>query len=237
METIHSEFRRRFARQISIPEIGIEGQIKLKESKVLIVGCGALGSTIAMQLAGAGVGTLGLIDFDIIDISNLQRQFFFTEEECGKSKVEKLAESVKSLNSVIKLNIYNRLLNKKEADNLFIDYDFIVDASDNPATKRIIDEISRKYNKPCCIGGVRNFEGQVITLLPGNARFEDIFGSADSDGFLPCSLGGVAGPAAALCASIQSAEVIKFITKAGIPLSGRLMTFNMLTNHYKVYSL
>ena len=125
----------------------------------------------------------------------------------------------------------------KIADEEFPDFDFIVDATDNPDSKRLVDLKCQEFGKPCCIGGVRDFSGQVLTLLPADHRFDEIFGEAAQGGVLPCSLGGVAGPAAAFCASLQSAEVIKYITGAGEILSGRLFLFNLLKNSFNVLSL
>lgn len=227
----------RYARQIAIPEIGIERQQKLCDSKVFIIGCGALGSMVAMQLAGAGVGKLGLADFDTIDISNLQRQFFFKTEEAGLPKSKILELRINELNPSVRIERINSLVTKSNIAEIVADYDFIVDATDNPNSKYLIDKVSKELLKPCCIGGVRDFSGQVITIMPDDNRFKDYFGEEVGDGFLPCSLGGVAGPAAAACASIQSAEVIKYITGSGILLSGRILIFNLLTNKYSVFSL
>ena len=231
------DFKQRFARQIAIPEIGEEGQKKLCKAKVLIVGCGALGSMVAMQLGAAGVGTIGIADYDNVEISNLQRQFFFATHDAGTPKVDVIANRLKELNPVVNISIYKEFLSFRKAEDIFKDYDFIVDATDNPDSKKMIGEVSFKRGKACCIGGVRDFDGQIITLLPGDSRFEDYFGISLADGFLPCSLGGVLGPAAALCASIQASETIKFLTNSGKLLSGRLLTFNLLDNTFKVFSL
>lgn len=226
----------RYSRQIAIPEIGKEGQDKIRYSSILIIGGGALGSMIAMQLAGAGVGTLAIADYDNIDVSNLQRQFFFETKDCGVSKVEKIYDRIKALNPEVDVRIYKEVITQKKAQDIFGKYDFIVDATDNPESKRVTGKMSEKLGKPCCIGGVRDFSGQVMTFLPGDCRFEEFFGIVSADGFLPCSLGGVMGPAAALCASIQASETLKYITGAGNLLSGKLMLFNLLKNTYQVFS-
>lgn len=227
----------RYSRQIAIPEIGKEGQLKLSKAKVLIIGCGALGSMAAMQLAGAGIGTIGIADFDNVDISNLQRQFFFSSADSGKSKVDILAHSMKSLNNDINIISYKEMITSSKAIIYFPDYDFIVDATDNPDSKKMTGDISAQYGKPCSIAGVKEFSGQVMTLLPHTSRLEDFFGIAGADGFLPCSLGGVIGPAAALAASLQACEVIKFFAEAGVLLSGKLFLFNLLNNSFRTFSL
>ncbi|MCH5228391.1 MAG: HesA/MoeB/ThiF family protein [Muribaculaceae bacterium] len=228
---------KRYQRQIAIPQIAKEGQEKICRGKVLVIGSGALGSMIAMQLAGAGVGEIGIADFDTIDISNLQRQFFFDTKDAGEKKTRILAERISALNPNVKIKSFNELISLKKARDIFGDYDFIVDGTDNPESKLIVDKVSAEKNKCCCLGGVGNFSGQVITLLPSDMRFEAYFGMAASENILPCSLGGVMGPAAALCASIQASEVLKFLSGAGKLLSGKLFTFDLLTNSFRVFQL
>ncbi|MCH5226858.1 MAG: HesA/MoeB/ThiF family protein [Muribaculaceae bacterium] len=227
----------RYARQIAVPEIGKEGQEKICKGKVLVIGCGALGSMVAMQLAGAGVGEIGIADFDNIDISNLQRQFFFRAEEAGKSKMEVLRQRLQELNPEIKVRGYKEMITSGKADKIFGDYDFIVDATDNPESKRMTGTMALKKAMPCCIGGVRDFGGQVMTFLPESPRFEEYFGTASADGFLPCSLGGVMGPAAGLCASIQASETLKYLSGTGDLLSGRLLIFDLLKNSFQLFHL
>ena len=231
------KMRNRYSRQIAIPEFGKEGQLKLEKARVLVIGCGALGSMVAMQLAGAGVKYIGIADYDTIDVSNLQRQFFFHTEEAGLPKAEILKLRMKSLNPEIDVLVYKEMITISKAENIFDEYDFIIDATDNPDSKRMTGEISSQKKKSCCIGGVRDFSGQVLTLKYSDARFEDYFGQVSSQGFLPCSLGGVIGPAAALCASVQTSEAIKYITGIGNLLSGKLFIFNLLTNSFKTFNL
>lgn len=231
------EDKMRYARQIAVPEINREGQLRLKDSKVFIIGGGALGSMVAMQLAGAGVGKLGLADYDRIDISNLQRQYFFETSEAGKYKVEILAERIRALNPEIETETFNELITAKKAAIYFQKYDFIVDATDNPDSKRMTGDLCKQYGKACCIGGVRDFNGQIMTFLPDDPRFEDYFGEASGDGFLPCSLGGVIGPAAVFCASIQAAETIKYIIGKGELLSGNILIFSLLNNTFQTFRL
>lgn len=232
-----SEERRRYSRQIAVDGIGESGQEKLLSAKVMIVGCGALGSMVAMQLAGAGVGNITIADFDTIDISNLQRQFFYSTGNAGKKKSEMLAERMKELNPAISVEIVDKLITESNATDYFKDKDFIVDATDNSASKVLIDKICGMLAKPCCIGGVAGMHGQVVTLLPDSLRFEEMFTSVEDTGMTPCSVAGVLGPAASMCASIQAAEVMKYITGVGELLEGRMLTFNLATNAYHVYKL
>lgn len=227
----------RYVRQMAVHEIGKEGQLKLLESSVLIIGCGALGSMVAMQLAGAGIGRLGIADYDTIEISNLQRQFFFQTKEAGKLKVDVLSQRISLLNPEIKIEGYNCLIKQKFAEEIFNNYDFIVDATDNPDSKKMTGETSLKVLKGCCIAGVSEFKGQVMTFLPKDPRFEEYFGNSSADGFLPCSLNGVFGPAAAFAASIQTSETIKYIAGMGELLSGKIFLFDLLKNSFQIFTL
>lgn len=231
------EERRRYSRQIAIEEIGVAGQQRLGESKVFIVGCGALGSMVAMQLAGAGVGSIGISDFDTIDVSNLQRQFFFKTDEAGMKKCLVLQQRIEALNPSCQVLRCDALINKERAVELFSDYDFIVDATDNPSSKFIIESVCQQLDKPCSIAGVSEFHGQVMTVFPGSTKFGEVFPDSENEGFLPCSISGVVGPAAAICASLQSAEVIKYLTGAGECLKSKLMVFDLLNNSYNVISI
>ena len=237
MKELSSESKLRYARQIAIREIGLEGQKRICSAKVLIIGCGALGSMIAMQLAGAGVGHIGIADYDTIDLSNLQRQIFFSTEESGEPKVYSLSSRIKKLNPTIEVKVYNCLITSQKAEEIFPAYDFIIDGTDNPDSKRTTGTVALKKNKPCCIGGVKDFGGQIMTFLPGEPRFEDYFGIISDGGILPCSLSGVLGSAAAVCASIQATEAIKWITNSGDLLNGRLLRFDLLKDYFQIFTL
>ena len=232
--SLSEDLKLRYARQIAVPEIGKEGQEKLCNAKILIIGCGALGSMIAMQLSGAGIGEIGLADYDTVDISNLQRQFFFKTDEAGISKVELIAKRIEEINPNVKVKKYSHLVTRKIAEEIFPLYDFIIDATDNPESKRMTGIISKEKEKACCIGGVRDFNGQVMTFLPSEPRFEDYFGEVTTDSILPCSLGGVMGPAAVLCATVQASETIKFVTGTGDLLNRKLLVFNLLNNRFQL---
>ena len=234
---MNKELRERYSRQINIEGFGIDAQKLLIDAKILIVGAGALGSMVAMQLCGAGVGKIGVADFDTVDISNLQRQFFFKAKDAGKSKAKLLREAMIGLNDNIHVDLIENLITAKIAEKIFPEYDFIIDATDNPSSKIMVDSVCEKFNLPCCIAGVSEYHGQIMTILPGDLRFRFIFQDAESGGFLPCSLGGVIGPAAALCASIQASEAIKYITKIGEPLSNKILTFNLALNQFNLFSL
>ena len=235
MENKESEIR--YSRQIAVEEIGEDGQRALRDARVFIVGCGALGSMVAMQLAGAGIGHLTIADFDTVDISNLQRQFFFKTADAGKSKAGMLFDAIAGLNPDVDVRVEESLITVESAPGLFSDYDFIVDATDNACSKSMVEDVCQDVSLPCCIAGVSGFRGQVMTVTPGDGKFAEIFPDAPDTGIAPCSIGGVMGPAAALCASIQASEVIKYFTGAGRTLSGRLLTFDLLTDTFQTYTV
>lgn len=214
---------RRYARQMAVAGIGEKGQRRLSAAKVAVIGCGALGSLVSMYLAGAGVGEIVIADFDTVDISNLQRQVFFSEAEAGCKKVVSLARRIRDLNSTVEVTALDVMITLKNGAELLGDADFIIDATDNPASKYMTDRLCRELDKACCIGGVEGMRGQLITILPGDERYADIFPDLPEDpGLTPCTVAGVLGPAAGTVASLQAAEAIKFIT------GGRLCRHSLL---------
>lgn len=232
-----SESRKRYSRQISLPEVGEEGQERLCASTVAVVGCGALGSSVAMLLAGAGVGHIVVADFDTIDISNLQRQLFFETAQAGREKSEVLRERMLALNPGIAVTSIDRLITGELAKEVFSKCDFVVDATDNPASKKMVESVCKSLGKPCCIAGVAGFHGQIMTLVPGSAGFSELFPDTEDAGIAPCSIEGVIGPAASVCASLQASETIKYLTGAGETLAGKLLTFDLLDNNFQLFNL
>lgn len=229
----------RYSRQMAIPGIGKEGQLRLSRGKVLIVGCGALGSLVAMYLAAAGVGKLGLADFDTVDPTNLQRQLFYRESDAGMKKVFLLADSVKGLNSKVEVEPLERLVTVGNGAEMVCRYDIIVDATDNEMAKCAIDKLCRDAGKPCVTGGVEQMHGQVFTVMPeSNVGYSDLFQTSGAEpGFTPCSVAGVLGPAAGVVASVQASEVIKLLTSAGTPLSSRMLVFDLASNTWSSFPI
>ncbi len=198
--------------------IGEERQQRLSASSVFIIGCGALGGQLAMLLAGAGVGRIGIADFDTIDITNLQRQLFFDENSLGKSKSDVLAKKLSSLNSEVEIIHHKEMISRKNYRLLLSGYDMIADATDNPATKYFIDEVSKEMKAACCLGGVAGWRGQVVIFANSGSEtgltYKDIFPIPESDpSMLPCEIEGVMGPAASTIASIQASEIIQFLIR------------------------
>lgn len=206
---------KRYRRQMAVSGIGADGQRVLRNATVAVIGCGALGSLAAMYLAGAGVGRLVLADFDTVDISNLQRQLFYKENQAGQKKVVLLGRMVSELNSEVEVVVQDRMITRKTGIELLASADLVIDATDNPASKYCTDYLCKELSKPCCIGGVEGMRGQLITILPGDERYADLFPDMPDDpGLTPCTVAGVLGPAAGVVASMQAAEAIKFFVGA-----------------------
>lgn len=224
----HEELR--YARQISLPEIGREGVERLLASSVLIVGAGALGCISAMYLAAAGVGKIGVADFDTVGLSNLQRQLSYTEDDIDKPKADTLAEKLKAINSSVEVEVINMMLTKGNIAEYVGRYDIVVEGSDNPSTKYLVSDTAKALGKACVIGGVRGFIGQLTTQLPDGPFYRDLFPDIpERCGMTPCASIGVLGPVPGVIASLQATEVIKLITGAGQTLSGRLLQIDTLT--------
>lgn len=228
------EERIRYSRLAAVEEIGDEGIERLKEATVLVAGCGALGSMAAMQLAASGVGHLRIVDFDTIDLSNLQRQFFFKTEETGQSKASILSKRISELNPDVRVEVCKDILNKENALSLMSGCDFIVEATDNQTSMSIIDAACDEAGINCVLAGVSGFTGQVMTCLPGLRRYSDIFPANEEPGVLPCSLTGVVGPAAAVAASVEAAEAIKSLVGLDTLLSDKLFIFDLLNMKFEI---
>lgn len=226
----------RYNRHIIIPDFGLEAQQKLKAAKVLVIGSGGLGSPLLLYLAAAGVGTLGIVDFDVVDDSNLQRQVLFGVNEVGRPKVEAAKQRLQSLNPDIQINVYNTQLTSKNALELINQYDVVADGTDNFPTRYLVNDASVIAGKPNVYASIFQFEGQVsvfnYTDKNGNTgpNYRDLYPTPPPPGLVPnCAEGGVLGVLPGIIGSLQANEVIKVITGVGEPLSGRFFVFDALT--------
>ena len=221
----------RYARQMIMPEIGEDGQQKLSESKVLVIGAGGLGCPALLYLAGAGVGTLGIADADEVSVSNLHRQILHTPENEGKNKALSAKEALLKINNDIKINIYPYFITPQNINEIISEYDFIIDASDNFETKFLINDACVIGKKPFCHAGVIRFNGQVTTYVPdAGPCVRCIFGEIPEAGSVPkCAQAGVIGAACGVIGSIQALEPIKYITGAGKLRTGSMLVFDALT--------
>lgn len=220
--------KERYARQIMLPEIGMKGQEKLGCARVLIVGVGGLGSPVALYLSAAGVGTLGIVDNDIVSLSNLQRQILYKERELGYSKSQAASLRINEISSKTTVCEYNTRLNLENAFDIISEYDIVVDCSDNIATRLLIDDVCARQNKPFVYGAIDAYTGQVSVFdARQNWRYIDLFPSATTASTNPNSGQGVIGTLPGIIGSIQATEVIKLITGLGTPLIARLFTIDI----------
>ena len=226
----------RYSRHLIIPEFNIEGQRKLKGSKVLVVGTGGLGSPLLLYLTAAGVGTIGVLDFDVVDESNLQRQVLFTVADVGKPKVEAGVNRLKALNPNVKFITHNVHLSSENALDIIKDYDLVADGTDNFPTRYLVNDACVILDKPNVYGSIFRFEGQVSVFNykdksgKRGPNYRDLFPAPPPPGLVPsCAEGGVIGVLPGIIGSLQANEVIKVITGIGDPLSGRLFLMDALT--------
>lgn len=217
-----------------MPEVGLEGQAKLKKAKVLIVGAGGLGSPAALYLAAAGVGNLGIADHDKIELSNLHRQIMHATMDVGRKKTESAKESITSLNPETKVNIYADRLSFRNALKILRGYNIIIDGSDNFLTRYAVNDVCISMGKPCIYGSVAGFEGQVSVFYPGKGPcYACLLPKPPSGMPLSCSEEGVLNVVPGVIGSIQAAEAMKLILGRGRSLIGRLLVFNGLEMTFK----
>ncbi|MFS4482508.1 molybdopterin-synthase adenylyltransferase MoeB [Hyunsoonleella sp. 2307UL5-6] len=224
--------KKQYNRHLILDAIGIEGQEKLKAAKVLVIGAGGLGCPILQYLAAAGVGTIGIIDNDTVDQSNLQRQILYTHDDIGKPKAQVAATKLARLNPFVQFNTYIEMLTKSNALDLFKAYDIIVDGSDNFPTRYLVNDAAVLTGKPLVFGAIFKFEGQVSVFNYKNGpTYRCLYPTAPQPGAVPnCSDIGVLGVLPGIIGSLQANEAIKIICEIGIPLSGKLLTYDTLTH-------
>jgi molybdopterin/thiamine biosynthesis adenylyltransferase len=230
----------RYARHIILPNIGGEGQRKLMQAKVLLIGAGGLGSPAAMYLAAAGVGTLGLVDFDRVDLSNLQRQLLHDTEDVGRPKVESAKERLNSLNPNVEVNAHDVVLTSQNAFEVLEPYDVIVDGTDNFPVRYLVNDAAQMLGKPLVYGSIYQFEGQASVFLPGSETpcYRCLFPHPPPPGTVPsCAEAGVFGVLPGIIGSIQAVEAIKLVVGVGEPLVGKLLLFDALAMEFTTVKL
>lgn len=232
MIEINSE---RYKRHIALPEIGPDGQRKIADASVLVIGCGALGNIAATYLAAAGIGRLVIADFDTIDVSNLHRQVMYATCQTGLKKAETLKERLIALNPDISVSALCIRLDDKKCRILFPKHDFIIDATDNSNTKFTTSIISFLIGKPCTIGGIKGFYGQLTTYIPGSLPYHEIFSKENKNNEPGETVVGVFGPAPGVIGCLEAAEALKYITGTGELLTNRLLTVNLLDMKFQTY--
>ncbi|QIS22354.1 adenylyltransferase/sulfurtransferase MoeZ [Nocardia terpenica] len=233
----------RYSRHLIIPDLGVDGQKRLKNARVLVIGAGGLGSPALLYLAAAGVGTLGIVEFDEVDASNLQRQIIHGESDIGRSKADSARESILEINSAITVRLHKIRLEPENAVELFAEYDLIVDGTDNFATRYLVNDAAVLAGKPYVWGSIYRFEGQVSVFWEDapdgrGINYRDLYPEAPPPGMVPsCAEGGVLGVLCASIGSVMVTEAIKLITGIGESLLGRLMVYDALDMNYRTIKL
>jgi len=230
---------RRYSRHLIIPDVGMDGQKRLKNARVLAVGAGGLGSPTLLYLAAAGVGTLGIVEFDVVDESNLQRQIIHGTSDVGKSKGLSAKESIAEINPLVEVIVHETRLDSDNVLEIFADYDLIVDGTDNFATRYLVNDACVLLDKPYVWGSIFRFDGQVSVFWDSHGpNYRDLYPVPPPPGMAPsCAEGGVLGVLCATIGSIQATEAIKLITGIGETLLGRLTVYDALEMTFRTVSI
>ncbi|MBT8399759.1 MAG: molybdopterin-synthase adenylyltransferase MoeB [Rhodothermia bacterium] len=229
----------RYNRHLILPEVGVEGQKKLKAASVLLIGTGGLGSPLALYLAAAGVGRLGLVDFDVVDSSNLQRQVIHGTSDVGRSKLESARDRIAEINPNVEIDLYETRLSSENALDIFQGYDLVADGTDNFPTRYLVNDASVMTGIPNVYASIFRFEGQVSVFGAKNGPcYRCVYPEPPPPGLVPsCAEGGVLGVLPGIVGSLQASEVIKLILDAGDPLIGRLLLFDALESSFRTLKL
>ena len=225
----------RYSRHIILPEVGGSGQQKMLEARVLLLGAGGLGSPAAYYLAAAGIGNLGIVDFDRVDLSNLQRQIIHSTERIGMLKTESAKKTIEALNPDVNISLYNERLDSSNIMNLIEGYDYIVDGSDNFPTRYLVNDACVMKNKTLIHGSIYRFEGQVTVFKPGDGPcYRCLYPEPPPPGMVPnCQEGGVLGVLAGVIGNLQVVEVLKLVLGIGKTLVGKLLIYDALNTEFR----
>jgi adenylyltransferase/sulfurtransferase len=229
----------RYARHLALPKFGEEGQIKLKQARVLVVGAGGLGSPALLYLAAAGIGTLGIVEFDHVAVSNLHRQILFTEADCLQPKAGRAAERLRRHNSATSVITHNLELSAANALEVLQDYDLVVDATDRLATRYLINDACVLLNKPFVYAGIHQYEGQLAVFnYQTTICYRDLFPVPPTPESIPnCETGGVLGPLAGVLGAMQALEAVKIAAGLPVPLAGKLLIYDALTCRQQIFEI
>jgi sulfur-carrier protein adenylyltransferase/sulfurtransferase len=230
LPSLDQEEVRRYSRHLLLPEVGLEGQRRFKAARVLVVGAGGLGSPVALYLAAAGVGTLGLVDFDVVDVTNLQRQVLHGTKDVGRSKLESARERIGDLNPHVRVECFETRLTSANALQIAADFDIVVDGTDNFATRYLVNDTCVLLGKPNVYGSIFRFEGQASVFATADGPcYRCLYPEPPPPGLVPsCAEGGVLGVLPGLIGSIQATETLKLILGRGTSLAGRLLLVDAL---------
>lgn len=225
----------RYSRHLTLPEVGLQGQERLKRGSVLLVGAGGLGSPVALYLAAAGVGRIGLVDFDRVDASNLQRQVLYGTSDVGRKKVEIASGRLRELNPHVEVSLHGQRLSAENATPIFRDYDIIVDGADNFSTRYVTNDASALLGKPCVHGSIFRFEGQAAVFHAGHGPcYRCLYPEPPPPGTAPsCAEAGVLGVLPGVIGTIMATEVVKLLLGVGQTLLGRMLLFDALAMRFR----
>jgi sulfur-carrier protein adenylyltransferase/sulfurtransferase len=229
----------RYSRHLIMPEVGMDGQLKLKQAKVLCIGTGGLGAPLGLYLAAAGVGRIGLVDFDKVDLTNLQRQILFDTNDIGRPKIEAATNRLRNLNPDIQIDNFETRLTSENALDILKDYDIVVDGTDNFPTRYLVNDACVILGKPNVYGSIFRFEGQITIFgYPGGPCYRCLYPEPPPPGLVPsCAEGGVLGVLPGIVGAIQAAETLKLSIGKGEPLVGRLLLFDALAMRFRELKL
>lgn len=236
MKLLDDSERARYRRHLLLPELGEEGQLRLKNGSVLIIGAGGLGSPIALYLAAAGVGRIGIADADRVDVSNLQRQVAHSTADVGRLKVESASESMTAINPNVTVEAISEMITPDNIDHVIDSYDFVIDATDSLDAKFFIDRACVKAGKPYNHGAIWRYEGQCMTVLPGTASFSSLFPEGP-EAVAKDDVAGPLGTVPGILGCIQASEAIKYLAGIGRLLTDRMLRFDILTMRFDEINL
>jgi sulfur-carrier protein adenylyltransferase/sulfurtransferase len=237
--TLSKEEVMRYSRHLIMPEVGMDGQLKLKQAKVLCIGTGGLGAPLGLYLAAAGVGRIGLVDFDVVDSTNLQRQVLFGTSDVGRPKITAASDRLRNLNPDIQIDTFETHLSSDNALDIMKDYDIVVDGTDNFPTRYLVNDACVMLGKPNVYGSIFRFEGQITIFgYPDGPCYRCLYPEPPPPGLVPsCAEGGVLGVLPGIVGTIQAAETLKLIIGKGDPLVGRLLLFDALAMKFRELKL
>jgi adenylyltransferase/sulfurtransferase len=229
----------RYSRHLIMPEVGMDGQLKLKQASVLLVGAGGLGAPLGLYLAAAGIGRIGLVDFDVVDFTNLQRQVIHGTKDVGRKKIDSAFETMRDINPFVQLDRHETALSSENAFQIFKDYDYVVDGTDNFPTRYLVNDACVLLNKPNVYGSIFRFEGQAtVFAYEGGPCYRCLYPEPPPPGLVPsCAEGGVLGILPGVIGLIQATETVKLILGIGQPLVGRLLLYDALGMKFRELKL
>ncbi|MCM1137767.1 MAG: HesA/MoeB/ThiF family protein [Muribaculum sp.] len=237
MAYFSSDELKRYRGHISLCEVDTVGQLRLKNGRVLIIGAGGLGSPVALYLAAAGVGTIGIMDADTVSLSNLQRQIIHHTSDIGRLKVESARDTMTSINPNINVNAYPTFLTVDNADEIIGNYDITIDCTDNLSARLLINDTCVKIGKPYIYGAVYRFSGQLFTHVPGKATYRDIFEASEGVDERPCAIDGIMNTVVGVIGALQATEAVKWLLMTGDLLTDRILTFDAISMKFNTFDV